>query len=93
MNLGGIGPTLQNCLFGVVKLTKNIDVDKYKYSEYGIGFDSRASFALPNGGDGKNVTIFGADLSSTTHANNKARSILVLGKDFMQRIDSTAIYA
>ena len=26
INLGGIGPTLQNCLFGAVKLTKNTDV-------------------------------------------------------------------
>ena len=28
--------TLQNCLFGAVKLTKNADIDKYKYSGYGI---------------------------------------------------------
>ena len=33
--------TLNNCLFGSVKLTKNADLDKYKYSRYGIGFDSR----------------------------------------------------
>ena len=33
--------TLQNCLFGAVKLTKNADIDKYKYSGYGIGFDSK----------------------------------------------------
>ena len=26
--------TLQNCLFGAVKLTKNTDIDKYKYSGY-----------------------------------------------------------
>ena len=25
-------PTLENCLFGAVKLTKHVDVDKYKYS-------------------------------------------------------------
>ena len=31
---------LNNCLFGSVKLTKNADPDKYKYSGYGIGFDS-----------------------------------------------------
>ena len=24
-------PTLQNCLFGAVSLTKNADIDKYKY--------------------------------------------------------------
>ena len=34
-------PTLENCLFGVVKLTKHIDVDLYKYSGYGIGFDRK----------------------------------------------------
>ena len=32
-------PTLQNCLFGAVSLTKHIDIDQYKYSGYGIGFD------------------------------------------------------
>ena len=36
--------------------------------------------------------IFGADLSSSTHANNKTRSILVLGEDFIQGIDNTTIY-
>ena len=35
--------TLENCLFGVVKLTKNADVNKYKFSGYGSGFDSRGS--------------------------------------------------
>ena len=32
-------PTLENCLFGSAKLTKNADIDKYGYSVYGIGFD------------------------------------------------------
>ena len=32
-------PTLENCLFGAVSLTKNTDIDKYKYSGYGIRFD------------------------------------------------------
>ena len=32
-------PTLENCLFGSVKLTKNADIDKYGYFGYGIGFD------------------------------------------------------
>ena len=31
-------PTLENCLFGTVRLTKNANIDKYKYSGYGIGF-------------------------------------------------------
>ena len=31
-------PTIKNCLFGAVTLTKNDDIEKYKYSGYGIGF-------------------------------------------------------
>ena len=30
-------PTLKNCLFGAVTLTKNDDIEKYGYSGYGIG--------------------------------------------------------
>ena len=72
--------TVQNCLFGAAELTKNADIDKYKYSGYGIVFDSKGSFAHPNGGYGTNVIVFGVDLSNSTHANKKTRSILVLGK-------------
>ena len=36
--------TLENYLFGVVELIGNLDIEKYKYSGYGIGFDSRGSF-------------------------------------------------
>ena len=32
-------PTHENFLFGAVTLTKNADIDKYKYSGYGVGFD------------------------------------------------------
>ena len=31
--------TLENCLSGAVKITKNSDVDKFNYSGYGICFD------------------------------------------------------
>ena len=34
-------PTLKNCLFGAVTLTKSADIDKFGYSGYGIGFDIR----------------------------------------------------
>ena len=37
-------PTLKNCLFGAVKLTKNADIHKYKYSGYAIGFDRNGTF-------------------------------------------------
>ena len=39
-------PTRENCLFGSVKLTKNVDIDKYGYSGYGIGFDRKHLFCL-----------------------------------------------
>ena len=32
-------PTLKNCLFGAVTLTKNTDIENYGYSGFGIGFD------------------------------------------------------
>ena len=37
-------PTLENALLGTVSLTKNADINKYKYFGYGIGFDGRSSF-------------------------------------------------
>ena len=43
-------PTLKNCLFGAVTLTKNADIDKYGYSGYGIGFDRKSVFSFPSGG-------------------------------------------
>ena len=56
-------PTLKNCLFGAVTLTKNADVDKYGNSGYGIGFDRTGSFSFSGGGFGQNVSIFGVDMS------------------------------
>ena len=34
-------PILTNALFGAIKLTKNADIKKHKYSGYGTGFDSQ----------------------------------------------------
>ena len=47
-----------------ISKTKNADPGKYKYSGYDIGFDSRSEFLFTDGSMGKNVTIFGADMSS-----------------------------
>ena len=66
---------LKNYLFGTVTLTKNREIDKYGYSGYGIGFDRKSSFSFPNGGFGQNVLIFGADMSSSAHIDNKKRHI------------------
>ena len=73
-------PTLKNCLFGAVTLTKNADFDKYGYSGYGIGFDRRSSFSFPGGGFGQSVLIFGVDMSFSAHIDSKKKDILVLGK-------------
>ena len=70
----------RNCLFGAIKITNttNSDTDKWQYSGYGVGFDSTGSFTHPDGGNGKNVIIFVADLGNSLHATNQTQSVLVL---------------
>ena len=70
-------PTLQNCLFGAISLTKNADIDKYKYFGYGIGFDrhGHGSVSFPGFGLGRNVIVFGVDTSSSIHIENKEKYI------------------
>ena len=63
----------QQGLFGAVTLTKIADIDKYGYSGYGIGFERRSSFCFPGGGFGQTVLIFGADMSSSAHIDNKKK--------------------
>ena len=82
-------PTLKNCLFGTVTLTKNADIEKYGYSGFGIGFDRRLSFSFPGVRFGQNVLIFGKDMSSYAHINNKKKDILVLGKRPRQGLEHT----
>ena len=72
-------PTLKHCLFGGVTLIKNADINKYGYSGYGIGFDRKSSFSFPGSGFGQNVIIFGVDMSSSAHIDNKKKDILILG--------------
>ena len=54
-------------------MTKNVDIDKYKYSGYGIGFDRHGSFSFPGTGLGRNVIMFGVDMSSTKIYNIKKK--------------------
>ena len=68
-------PSLKNCLFGAVTLTKNADIDKYEYSGYGIGYNRRSSFSFPGSGFGQNVLIFGVDMSFSAHIDNKKKDI------------------
>ena len=66
-------------MFGGVTLTENADIDKYRYSGYGIGFDRKGDFSFPGGGIGKNVIIFGVDINSSINVDNKGKDILILG--------------
>ena len=67
-------PTLKNCLFGAVTLTKNAGIEKYGNSGYGTGFDRRESFSFPGGEFGQNVIIFGVDMSSSIHIDDKGKT-------------------
>ena len=85
--------TLVNCLFGAVSLTKNADIDKYKYSGYGIGFDRGGSFSFPGVGFGSNVIIFGVDMSSSVHVDSNGKDILILGKGPTQGLGEHSLTA
>ena len=67
-------PTFENSLFGA---------DKYKYSRYGIRLDRRGIFSVANG-FGRNVIMFGVDMSSSAHVDNQKKYILILGDSTTQ---------
>ena len=70
-------------------MTKNTDIEKYKYSGYGIGFDRKGSFSFPGGEFGQNVLIFGVAMNFCAHIDNKKRDILVLGTGPTQGLEHT----
>ena len=91
---------IQNALFGAMKITKNTDSSKNNYTGYGICFDEGGQFGhtVKKGNfnrvaNAKNVIIFGVDMSSSTHATNRANNIYVMGKDFIKGFNDTTIYA
>ena len=70
-------------------MTKDADVDKYKYSRYGITFDRHGFFSHPSGGAGRNVIIFGVDMSSSTKIGNRKKDTLILAKGPTQGLEDT----
>ena len=76
--------TVQNGLFGAVKITKNVNTSHYKYEGYGICFDGESSFSFGNRIDAKNVIIFGVNNSNSIHSTNKTQNIYVLGQDLFK---------
>ena len=61
--------TIQNALFGAMQITKNADNSKNNYKGYGICFAHTT--------DARNVLIFGADMSFSVHATNRANHIYI----------------
>ena len=80
--------TVQNALFGAVSLTKDADVNKYKYSGYEIAFDRTSNVSFPGSGYGQNVIIFGVDMNSSIHID-----ILILGKGPTQGLGEHSLTA
>ena len=92
--------TIQSALFGAMQITKNTDTSKYDYKVYGICFDEGGQFdhTITEGGfahttNARNVLIFGADISFSVHATNRANNIYVMGKELIQGMNDTTIYA
>ena len=92
--------TIQNALFGAVEITKNADNSKNNYKGYGICFDERSEFGhtitedcFAHTTDARNVLIFGADMSFSVHATNRANHIYLMGTGLTQGINDTTIYA
>ena len=85
--------TVQNGLFGAIKIIKDVNTSHHQYHGYGICFDGKSDFSSGNITNGKNVIIFGDDMSFSSHSTNKANNIYVLGKEFVQGINGITIYA
>ena len=55
--------------------------------------NSCSEFSLPDHSVGKNVIIFGVDVSSSVHIDNKGKDILILGKGPTQGLGDTTLTA
>ena len=92
--------TLQNTLLGAMQITKNAtDNSKNNYKGYGACFDERSQFGhtITEDGrahttNGRNVLIFGVDMSFSVHATNRANNIYVMGDGLTQGIHDTTLY-
>ena len=66
--------TLKKLFIWCSYLNKNADIEKYGYSGNGIRFDRRSSFSFPSSGFGQKVLIFGVDIISSAHIDNKKKT-------------------
>ena len=51
----------------------------------------KRDFSFSTGGFGKNVIMFGVDMSSSAHVENKKKYILILGEGPTQGLDDTTL--
>ena len=92
--------TIQNALFEAMQITKDAtNNSKNKYKGYGICFDERSQFGhtITEDGrfhttNGRNVLIFGADMSFSAHATNRVNHIYLMGGGLTQGINDTTLY-
>ena len=74
-------------MFGAVKVTKRVDTDLCKYSGYSIKLDRKGSDSTGKK-VGKNVIIFGVDMSLSSHIDNKLKNIIILDKGPKQGLET-----
>ena len=88
-------------------MPKNIDIDKYKYFGYGIGFNRKGNFPIGNV-LGTSCITFRVDMNLSVHLDNThtyihmhmhihahththTKVILILGKGPTKRLDKTTL--
>ena len=81
---------LENCLFGEISLTENNDIDRHEYSGHGIRFNRKRE-VLRGIGFVRNIIIFGVEMGSSVHADNKKKHILTLGEGPPQGLDRATL--
>ena len=82
---------LKDCLFGGVKLSQSAYPDKYIYTCYSIRFDLRSKFSLSGSSMGKNDSIFGVDMSSSVHIDNKKKYSLIFSKGSTEGLGDSSL--
>ena len=85
---------LKNCLFGYVKLIKNADPEKYKYTNIAaLARDSCSRIFVSRETLWKKCYYLWADMSSLLHIDIKGKDILILGEGPTQELDHTILTA
>ena len=71
--------SLESCLFCTVKFIRKKIKSEFTYNIWEISFHRKCSWSFGNE-FARNIIIFGADNSSSSHTNNWKNSFLVIGE-------------